>query len=413
MGPLQKDQKHQRALQHMPQLDGLRTLAVAAVLIHHFGGHLPMSLNSVAWGSLGVRLFFVLSGFLITGILLRSRDLAEASGGGQLLATRQFYVRRCLRIFPIYYLVIAIAAAINLSPVRELLGWLLTYTLNIQCTLQGWFPDNVSHFWSLAVEEQFYIIWPWLVLFAPRKWLVRFAVITIAVGSLFRVYIVASDTTWIAGYVLPFAALDALGLGSLLAISAHPTFSTAALRTFFARYALPAGLLGYGVLEFLWQTGNVSREYYTALTETTAALCFSWLVSSAARGFRGPVGAILKSKPILYCGKITYGIYVYHMFAPLILVKIFSLFGATYSAHGWLNFSFVTSATLITASLSWYLFEQPINSLKRYFSYKPLTASRPANASDEDEVSFAAIAVGTSIGNEQLTAIPTVDFVGS
>jgi peptidoglycan/LPS O-acetylase OafA/YrhL len=372
-----------------------------------------MSLNSVSWGSLGVRLFFVLSGFLITGILLRSRNLADTSGGGRLLATRQFYARRCLRIFPIYYLVIAIAAAINLLPVRELLGWLLTYTLNIQCTLQGWFPDNVSHFWSLAVEEQFYIIWPWLVLFTPRKWLVRLTVITIVVGTLFRVVVVASGTTWIAGYVLPFAALDALGLGSLLAISANLAFSTAALRVFFAKYALPAGLLGYGLLELLWQGGIESQEYYTALSDTMSALCFSWLVSSAARGFRGPVGAILKSKPILYCGKITYGIYVYHMFAPLILVKVFSLFGATYSAHGWLNFSFVTSATLITASLSWYLFEQPINSLKRYFSYKPVTASRRLIASDAGEVKFAAIAVGSSNRNEQLTAIPTVDLVGS
>ena len=78
---------------------------------------------------------------------------------------------------------------------------------------------------------------------------------------------------------------------------------------------------------------------------------------------------MLQSQPFLYCGKITYGIYVYHMFAPDILRTMLSFFGATYTAQGWLNFTFVTLATVATASLSWHLFEQPINGLKRYFSY--------------------------------------------
>jgi peptidoglycan/LPS O-acetylase OafA/YrhL len=91
------------ALQHMPQLDALRAFAVGAVLIHHFiAGHLPAILNKVPWGFLGVRLFFVLSGFLITGILLRSRHDVEASGIGRMFVARQFYARRFLRIFPLY-----------------------------------------------------------------------------------------------------------------------------------------------------------------------------------------------------------------------------------------------------------------------------------------------------------------------
>ena len=77
------------------------------------------------------------------------------------------------------------------------------------------------------------------------------------------------------------------------------------------------------------------------------------------------------------------------MFAPIVLAQTFALFGATYAANGWLNFAFVTSATLIMASISWYLFEKPINNLKRYFSYKAVTASRPPIASPADEVEFA------------------------
>ena len=408
---MQKDPQHQRALPHMPQLDGVRALAVAAVLVHHFGGPLPLSLNQIWWGTLGVRLFFVLSGFLITGILLRSRELAEASGGSRSSATWQFYVRRSLRIFPIYYLVIAICAAINIPPVRELLGWLLTYTLNIQCALQGWFPDNVSHFWSLAVEEQFYLVWPWLVLFAPRKWLARLTLMTVVAGLMFRLSMVPLGATWTAGYVLPFAALDALGLGALLAISANPKFSNSVLRAFFARYALPASVLGYGLVVLLWYVGVESLECYSALSDTTSALFFVWLVGSAARGFRGPAGAILQCRPFLYCGKISYGIYVYHMFATMVMVKILSLFGARYSAHGWLDFGFVTAATIIMASLSWYLFEQPISSLKRYFAYNTIATSRAARSNDAGQEELAAICLANPIQNDPLIVIPTANCV--
>lgn len=391
----------QRALPHMPQLDGVRALAVVAVLVHHFGGPLPLSLNQVWWGSLGVRLFFVLSGFLITRILLRSRQLAEESDGSRLGATWQFYVRRSLRIFPIYYLVIAICAAINIPPVRELLGWLVTYTLNIQCTLQGWYPDNISHFWSLAVEEQFYLVWPWLVLFAPRKWLAPLTCTTVFAGLVFRLAMVATGDLWMAGYVLPFSALDALGLGALLAISVSSKFSQPFLRVFFASYALPVSVIGYALLLLFWYAGLESLEYYSALSDTTSALFFVWLVSCAARGFRGPVGALLQSRPFMYCGKISYGIYVYHMFAPTVIVKTLWLFGANYSAHGWLDFGLVTAVTIVLASLSWYLFEQPISSLKRYFSYNAMTVSRARKETVGELVD--------PIPNEALRFVPTPD----
>ena len=167
-------------LQHMPQLDTLRAFAVTAVLVHHY-------FTWANWGlgaTLGVKLFFILSGFLITGILLRSRDAATASGHKWSSLVGRFYVRRFLRIFPLYYFVVAVAATINLEPAREILPWLLTYTLNIYMANLGWFVANFAHFWTLAVEEQFYIFWPWIILFAPRNWLIRLTLIFISVGPL-------------------------------------------------------------------------------------------------------------------------------------------------------------------------------------------------------------------------------------
>jgi peptidoglycan/LPS O-acetylase OafA/YrhL len=108
----------------MPQLDGLRAVAVGAVLIHHF--FQPPRVGGVDFALLGVWLFFVLSGFLITGILLRSRDQIHNRGYPASLALRQFYVRRVLRIFPLYYLVLFGAAAFDLGEVRDTLFWHLT-----------------------------------------------------------------------------------------------------------------------------------------------------------------------------------------------------------------------------------------------------------------------------------------------
>ena len=106
---------------YMPQLDGLRAFAVAAVLIHHLISpqHLPAFMTALPLGYLGVRLFFVLSGFLITGILLQARHAAEASTTAPAFAARQFYLRRCLRIFPLYYAMIAAALLIGLPEAQE------------------------------------------------------------------------------------------------------------------------------------------------------------------------------------------------------------------------------------------------------------------------------------------------------
>src|SRR5215475_11338787 len=113
---------------YMPQLDGLRAFAVGAVLIHHF--FQPARIGGVDFALLGVWLFFVLSGFLITGILLRSRDQIDFNGVHTGSVLRQFYLRRVLRIFPLYYLVLFVAAMLDLGDVRNTILWHLSYLSN-------------------------------------------------------------------------------------------------------------------------------------------------------------------------------------------------------------------------------------------------------------------------------------------
>ncbi len=372
------DTKVTPGLSYMPQLDGLRAFAVAAVLIHHFADfkRLPHALGQIPWGFLGVRMFFVLSGFLITGILIQSRDdLASATNGGRWFAIRQFYARRFLRIFPLYYFVITLILIFNVQPAREIFLWIITYTFNIQVSIQGWFPANISHFWTLSVEEQFYIFWPWLVLFAPRRSLIPIICVVSSLGPLYRLYAVANELSEAATYCFTLSALDTLGMGSLLALVSHGGYAKETIERFLARFVLPIGIVATVALNVLLYS-KVDWKAYVFLLDTAVALIFCWLISSASRGFKGIVGALLESRLLVYCGKISYGIYVYHLFMPLLIAPIFRRLGFAYAERGMISLVISSATTIAMASLSWYLLEKPINQLKRYFSYTP-KAARP------------------------------------
>jgi len=163
-----------------PQLDGLRAIAVTFVLIHHWIS------PRLGFGIIGVQLFFVLSGFLITGILLRERRGVESGRQSIGFSVRQFYARRFLRIFPLYYACLALFVVLDRFEIRKSLVWFACYLSNVFFFLKGEFGGPFSHFWSLAVEEQFYLFWPWIVLLAPRKRLLAILVGAIVLAPLTR-----------------------------------------------------------------------------------------------------------------------------------------------------------------------------------------------------------------------------------
>ena len=144
---------------YIPQLDTIRAIAVLLVIIHHW---LPQDsvLNIVPNGPLGVNIFFVLSGFLITGILLREKDKAEVLKQKKKTIFRNFYIRRSLRIFPIYYLFLFVLWVIHDPSVQSDGTYFYTYTSNYLFYSQEFFPARTAHLWSLGVEEQFYLLWP-------------------------------------------------------------------------------------------------------------------------------------------------------------------------------------------------------------------------------------------------------------
>lgn len=349
----------------MPQLDALRAFAVTAVVFHHY---VPGDWGPLA--DLGVKLFFVLSGFLITGILIRSRNLAESSDASMFATIKNFYIRRSLRIFPLYYFVVGVAVLFAVRPVFDYLPYLLSYTLNLKFAQQGYFINHFAHFWSLSVEEQFYLMWPWIVLFVPRSRLLLAAIVMIGLGPAYRIFLVLSWTftdseiSGLASYVFTLAAFDTLGMGALLAILVHSDLPKKRLETLVNR----AGLLGVTGIVLVVGIGLLIESWAKfILFDVLLGLAYAWLVFRAGQGFGGGWGRFLNLKPLRYVGRISYGVYVYHPLIRPLLAYGLGAIGIGFDRHSVIGFVGAVAATLLVSTVSWYALERPINGLKKRF----------------------------------------------
>lgn len=350
--------------QYMVQLDALRAFAVLAVMFAHF--YQGEAAEGLPWGAWGVRLFFVLSGFLITGILLRGRDRKDATGRAA-PTLQQFYIRRSLRIFPLFYLVILVTALLNIHPMRETIVWHLTYTSNIYFAMRGSWNGAISHLWSLAVEEQFYLVWPWLILFAPHKYLAPGIGAAILLALLYQIGGHLLGLSSLAIFVSTITYLEFLGMGALLAyarqrqpqqyamLQHHPAYRWVGLLLLLATLALAT--LGAG------------RFYLSVLHGVAASLFFTWLIHAASLGLSGVLGKLLEAPPVRFLGKISYGLYLYHNFMPPIVGDVLSYLHLPWPASALLRFIVLVTATTVVAACSWRWFERPINELRRRFEY--------------------------------------------
>ena len=182
---------------HLAGLDGLRAIAVGLVLLHHLVPlhrivpHPPgTKVGNVVppLGYIGVSLFFVLSGFLITRILLAGRERVDAGHTTTPRLLGAFYVRRTLRIFPLYYATLLVLTLLDTGLVRDRIAWHATYTSNwLFSSAAAWSAGGSErHFWTLAVEEQFYLLWPWLMLLVPARLLPGALVLTFLAAPAWR-----------------------------------------------------------------------------------------------------------------------------------------------------------------------------------------------------------------------------------
>jgi peptidoglycan/LPS O-acetylase OafA/YrhL len=366
----------------MSQLDTLRAVAAGMVILSHW---VPGTATFWFNGQVGVQLFFVISGFLITGILLDARQNADRSEIPRGVVIRRFYMRRLLRIFPLFYGVLAFTYLVGVPAVRTSIQWHLPYLSNVFFAMRGEWYGEVAHFWSLAVEEQFYCLWPWLIMFASQRMLLPLVVACMLSAPLFR---------WIAGevagineiavMVMPLASLDTLGIGALFALMQRMddrSRNPVALATKLAMWVGIGGMMVFMSLHLIPREFG-AQGVIRALRDAMLAPAALGVVYMTARGVHGPVGRLLQWSPLVYLGKISYGLYVLHFFIPLMTRRVMAWGGMSMTDIGGPYTGFVLNllVLVILSSLSWHFFEKKVNDFKNYFPYLPTERSHGPHA---------------------------------
>lgn len=315
-------------------LDGVRALAVTGVILSHSG------LMNIGW--LGVDVFFGLSGYLITGILLKAKEAAPTARDFFL----PFYARRALRIIPLAWLLILVFAAWR-NEWRNV-GWYFAYLVN-------WLPQtpaprDLGLYWSLSVEEQFYTVWPAVVFFTARRTLWKVALGIVACDTLLRLGFSLWPPPWATSQwrdLATFARADSLAIGALLAIRQRSGGFGAE-----ARWALPAsiaafcGLLVLRAAERRHLVPLLTYNVKWPLIAVGVGACLLFVLT------RPP--AFLSWRPLAWLGKISYGVYLLHALFGGWLHSTFTL------AQAPLIFLIQFGLTVPLAALSWYAFESPI-----------------------------------------------------
>ena len=357
---------------HLPALDGIRGLAILSVLAFHYGysaqsiapaeGLASVLFDLFDFGWLGVDLFFVLSGFLITRILLRSKR------GNHYF--RSFYARRALRIFPPYYALLAIAFVLLPLSGHPLLpgwpsehqAWIWLYAANLPIDAQ-WL--DLGHLWTLAVEEHFYLFWPLLVFWLPEPRLRIACVLTIPIALTFRVLAL---NTALEAYSLKFtlARFDSLAIGALAA-----TFSLDSLvdRRWIRRGTLPCLISSLALLAFC-RLDSTARPSVICFGSPAFAGAFAGFVFlAAARALPRGAMTLLESRGLGRIGKYSYGMYLFHLPLLRISPRITSALGIPLSTfHGKIIWMVAMSLVAYTAAwVSWNVYERQFLRLKVLF----------------------------------------------
>jgi peptidoglycan/LPS O-acetylase OafA/YrhL len=356
---------------HIGALDGIRGLAILAVLIFHYGRsagtfgfeHPLLKLTGIGW--CGVDLFFVLSGFLITGILYDSR--------GSQHFFRNFYARRALRIFPLYYGVLLLVAVLSVLwadagvwPTTSL-WWIAAYLTNAVMAFDGAeTPGILTHYWSLAIEEHFYLVWPFVVAMVQRRGLMMIAAGMVVFALGLRILALRQGLDPGAIYVLTPMRVDALAAGAFCALAVRGPGGVAP----FTRTAWLALLGGGGAMLAL----IVSRHTVFSLDPGMVTIGYTLLAIAFAGALVvgitwAPLNAVLSSGVLRWFGRYSYGLYVWHVVINVLLfyTPIKAGLGIDEPAENLAYLFVALCIVLLTAFLSYNLFEKRLLNLKKHF----------------------------------------------
>jgi len=359
-------------MRRIPSLDGLRAVAISLVCLSHLSylkDHPTHDFSSL--GPLGVRIFFVISGMLITRLLLEER---EHSGG---VSLKGFYIRRTVRIFPAMWFYVAVMAALSAAGVIALhhhdILHALTYTIN-------YFPERswyLGHIWSLSVEEQFYLLWPLVLCFAPPRWGIRAALVAICLAPLLRLgmLFVSTQTPYFEWFP---TTCDSIAMGCLLSLlPPDGRWKRLAARIAAARWFIVVPTLVFVV--------NLLRRHAEGrlMVSEKNRLAFMFLDTVGTIMMNGGIaltilhvtnyprdifGRILNAPPVVWLGKISYSLYLWQM--PFL----------NHDASSWITRTPVNLvASVCAACFSYYLIENPLQRLRKRLGWGGERRSKAAD----------------------------------
>lgn len=343
---------------HLKGLNGIRAIAALTVVLSHILLQLQPSSTEItighALGSYGVTMFFTLSGFLITYLLLKEKKTFGT------ISIKEFYIRRLLRVWPLYYFYILLVVVIMLAGSGVLpsgIWYYLFLAANI-VSLQGVAPPLLEHYWSLGVEEQFYLFWPWLVKYAsPLKTISAFLLLFILIKGALRIWMPDSIVYWF----MFSSRFDCMAIGALFAILVNAGKNTFLLFCF----NKISQLISWSIL-LLGAAGKFQLLGF--LDHDIFSVASAIIILNVA--FNNKSLLTLEHKLLNFLGRISYGIYVYH----ILVVYLLSLFlkdKITSMSH-WLQIGLLGvltfTLTIFIAWLSYEFFEKRFLQLKEKFS---------------------------------------------
>ena len=363
---------------YLPTLDGWRTVAIALVLFSHASDSIQNAIQTALFahtdgmkklGLLGVQLFFGLSGFLIT-----SKLIDEENRHGR-ISLPSFYTRRAFRILPASLMFLGVAGVLALFGVIDVsLGrWLSTvlFAANYTQAESSWY---LGHFWSLAVEEHFYFVWPlfvWLLAAWPRRLMWASLGLSVAAMTARLVGNVAGLSWWTTYVLTPFR-LDGLALGAFLAMLARQPGGPETIVRWFPRVAVVAGVLTAGTYAWVKIVRQGLVAAYSIRASLVVVLLATVLIWALVAPERSLTSRFFRSRWLMFFGTYSYGIYVYHHFFSYYMMTTRTEF----VVQRWVGWHFgavllqalvAGVASIAVAYASYHLYEKRFLGLKRYF----------------------------------------------
>jgi len=340
---------------YLPQLDGLRGLAILAVVFHHFGFHPPSWMD---WGPVGPSVFFLLSGYLITLSLWKLQDKNDSGLWSFSQVVASFHARRICRLLPVIGVLLIIGWLCGIEEYRETWLWHATFLTNFYIVAQNEWIGGLSHFWSLSLQEQFYLVWP-VVLLVPRR-VFPYAMILVIVGaSAFRLQCILTGASEFSRWLMLPGSLDAFATGGLAAWilrNKRASAVTSKIWSWPLFLAAVASLAFSRCLRFLPDTNPG-----TAVVELFECVFFGWLLVRLVEAPKSLASRGLSFRPLTFVGKVSYGIFVFHTLAAFFVSPWVKAVGLDETSFPFLRAAILAAISIAVAAASWHWMEQPLN----------------------------------------------------